>query len=427
MLALWLVLSDERLDDALRAGVAGVPALAVAGWAFTRPALVEDGALRADRVSDGRVFAALAVAGALVVAVGAWRLPVAAPRLRAAGGRFARRSSASCVVAVIGGSVGLVATVGNPFSWASSQFSGGECVNDPGRLTELCANNRLSWWGEALDVAADRPVGGSGAGTFALARRRYREDATPVSEPHSVPLQLLADLGVVGLALGLVAAAGAAAGAVRGIRRAPAGERAAGVALACLLVGVRGARARRLRPGLPRGERARAGGARRAARGGEAARRRVASASPAWWRSPPSPGPPSSRWRLPALAQREVDRALEAADAGRVEEAVDAADRARRLNPLSLGPLQARALAADAAGDRQAAVAWYEKATELQPENPDAWYDLGLYHAIATGDQCAAYQALNHSYTLDPARAAGCRAARSTSRATRSTPAPASS
>ncbi len=50
----------------------------------------------------------------------------------------------------------------------------------------------------------------------------------------------------------------------------------------------------------------------------------------------------------------------------------------------------------------QAAVAWYEKATELQPENPDAWYDLGLYHAIATGHQCAAYQALNHSYTLDP-------------------------
>jgi lipoprotein NlpI len=62
----------------------------------------------------------------------------------------------------------------------------------------------------------------------------------------------------------------------------------------------------------------------------------------------------------------------------------------------------ARALAADAAGDRAAAAAWYEKATSLQPENPDTWYDLGLYLTIVAHDQCAAYAALNHSYTLDP-------------------------
>ena len=105
---------------------------------------------------------------------------------------------------------------------------------------------------------------------------------------------------------------------------------------------------------------------------------------------------------LPALADRDVDSAFDAIDAGRLDDAVDAANRARRLNPLSLEPLQVRALVADAAGDDAAAVAWYEKATQLQPDNPDAWYDLGLYLAIATGDQCAAYAAFNHSYTLDP-------------------------
>ena len=78
------------------------------------------------------------------------------------------------------------------------------------------------------------------------------------------------------------------------------------------------------------------------------------------------------------------------------------AERARLLNPFSLAALDALATAADAAGDRDAAVAWYEEATRLQPENPDVWYALGLYHAIATEDQCAAYQALNRSYTLDP-------------------------
>jgi Flp pilus assembly protein TadD len=105
---------------------------------------------------------------------------------------------------------------------------------------------------------------------------------------------------------------------------------------------------------------------------------------------------------LPALADRKVDRAFDAIDAGRLDDAVDAANTARRLNPLSLEPLQVRALVADAAGDKAAAVAWHEKATDLQPENPDAWYDLGLYLAIATDDQCGAYAALNHSYTLDP-------------------------
>ena len=79
VLALWLVLSDERLEDAVRAVVAAVPALLVGGWAFTRPALVEDGALRADRVADGKVFAALTIGGAVLVALAAWR--VSATRL----------------------------------------------------------------------------------------------------------------------------------------------------------------------------------------------------------------------------------------------------------------------------------------------------------------------------------------------------------
>jgi tetratricopeptide (TPR) repeat protein len=105
---------------------------------------------------------------------------------------------------------------------------------------------------------------------------------------------------------------------------------------------------------------------------------------------------------LPALADRAVERSLSASDAGRIDEAVDAAERARRLDPLSREPLEALAYAADASGDRAAAVAWYEEATRLQPENPDAWFALGLYHSIATGDQCAAYAALNHAYTLDP-------------------------
>ncbi len=400
VLALWLVLSDLRLDDAVRAVVAGLPALLVGGWAFTRPALVEDGVLRPDRVADGKVFAVLTLAGAVAVALAAWR--VSARRLVERNGRPVRTALVVlCAIAFLVASVALVAKVGNPYTWASSQLSRGECVNDPGRLTDLCANNRLQWWREALDVAADRPVGGSGAGTFALARRRFRETATPVSEPHSVPLQLLADLGVVGLVLGLTVVGGAIVAARGGMRIVHGDDRAAAAALACLLLayGTHALVDYDLDFLAVTGPALLALGALLAAGRPHAT---IRAGVPGIVAVGVVAGAAALGVALPALANRDVDRGFTAIDAGRLEEAVDAANRARRLNPLSLEPLQVRALVADAAGDKAAAVAWYEKATRLQPENPDACYDLGLYLAIATDDQCAAYAALNHSYTLDP-------------------------
>jgi hypothetical protein len=400
VVALWLVLSREWLADALRAVVCVGPALVVGGWAFTRPALVEDGALRADRVSDGRGFAALTLLAALAVGVALWRLPVA--RLAVERERAVRRVLvAVCAVVLVCGTVGLVGKVGDPFSWASSQFSGGECANAPGRLADLCANNRVAWWKESLHIARDRPVGGSGAGTFAIARLRYRTDATQASEPHSVPFQVLGDLGVVGLALLVVTVVGAVLGARRGLRLAAPDERGAAAALACLVLAFAvhtlvdydldflavSAPALTALGGLLAVGRPHAGLSARVpevvAVGAVTLAAVLAIA-------------------FPALADDEVDRSLDAADAGRIADAVRLADRARLLNPLSLGPLEARAVAADADGDERAAVAWYERATRLQPENPDPWYDLGLYHVIATHDLCAAYQALNRSYTLDP-------------------------
>ena len=41
-------------------------------------------------------------------------------------------------------------------------------------------------------------------------------------------------------------------------------------------------------------------------------------------------------------------------------------------------------------------------AAALQPENPVAWYELGLYE-FHLGDRCSAYVHLNRAYTLDPA------------------------
>ena len=87
---------------------------------------------------------------------------------------------------------------------------------------------------------------------------------------------------------------------------------------------------------------------------------------------------------------------------GEVDSARDAAERARSLNPISLEPLLALARVEEAADDEPAALAAYRRAAALQPGNPIAWYELGLYE-FHLGDRCSAYVHLNRAYTLDPA------------------------
>jgi hypothetical protein len=86
------------------------------------------------------------------------------------------------------------------------------------RLSDV-GGHRLSYWRVAIDVAADHPVAGAGPGAFAVEWLRRRTIDERVRNAHSLELQTVADLGLVGLAL-LVAALGAAALAARGALRA---------------------------------------------------------------------------------------------------------------------------------------------------------------------------------------------------------------
>jgi O-antigen ligase len=400
VLVLVLALSPRRLETGLLTALAAVPALAVGAWAFTRPALVEDGALRADRVEDGAVFAVLGFAGAVVAVVLVTRVPVA--RIAADHARRLTRALAvAAVTVVVVGLIGLVAAVGNPFRWAADQFSGGECANAPGRFTELCDNNRLAWWDDAWEVFVEHPVGGTGALTYEIARKRVRDDGTPVLQPHSVPLQFLADTGLVGFLLGGAAVLGLAGGAITALRRLDGPERHAAVALVALpaaytvhalvdypldFIAVTGPTIAVLGALLAAGRPA-ARPTARFVRVGAAAVTALAVIAVLV---------------TPWLAQRDVDRSIRLLNDRRLEEAADAADRARALDPLSLDPVFAAALVAEARGEDDLARGLYRKATEMQPENPASWMNLGLYEFIARDDLCRAYEALNNAYTLDP-------------------------
>jgi hypothetical protein len=305
------------------------------------------------------------------------------------------------VVAALG-LTALVLSVGNPLTWAADQVGGsGAVVNDPGRFGSLETNNRTAWWGESWQVFRANPAGGTGARTFEIARKRFRDDAQNVTEPHSVPLQLLSETGLPGLVLGLAFVAGLGLGLRATVGRLEPGERAAAVGLLALPV----AFALHalvdydldfLAVAAPTAlvSAALLGAGRPAA---VARSRGLVSAGAVL-------GAGAAIWVLaaPALATRSIDAAYRHGDAGELKAAASSARRAQSLSPLSPEPLFARATIAGLAGDERAAEAFLEQATRLQPENPDTWYELGLFRQLALGNQCSAYFAFNAAYTLDP-------------------------
>jgi hypothetical protein len=96
------------------------------------------------------------------------------------------------------------------------------------RLSDV-GTHRLSYWHVAVDVAADHPIAGAGPGAFAVEWLRRRTIDERVRNAHSLELQTLADLGLVGLTLlaGVLAATALAARRVLDADRALAAGPAA--------------------------------------------------------------------------------------------------------------------------------------------------------------------------------------------------------
>jgi hypothetical protein len=396
VVGLWFALTSERLASGFLLAASAGPAALVGAWAFTRPALVEDIALRSDREADGAVFGALTLAGAgvvvLLVLLGSRRTLPAGARLRLARTLVVVGGVAALAVGVllVAGAVGAV----------SQGRDCAEVVNDPGRFGSL-ESARLCWWGEAWDVFVGNAPEGAGAGSFEVARKRYRLDARNVLQPHSVPLQQLSDGGVVALVLLLVVIGAAGVVCVCALRRLRDEERAAAVALAAapaayllhalvdyswdfLAVTTPTMFALGVLAGAGRPS-------------GRAVRRPLLGVAAALVSLAVLVS-----FSSPRLADRAVRASTRALDDGDFERARDRAERAELLNPLSVHPLVALARIEERRGDLGAAEKSYVEAVELQPENPAAWYALGIFEFEARKRMCAAYRFLNEAYTLDP-------------------------
>ena len=315
------------------------------------------------------------------------------------------------VLAVAVSSRGLGGTVSH--AWHSFTTTHSSSNYDPGRLLSADSQNRWVWWKEAAGAFSDRPLGGWGAGSFPVTHLLYRRDTLSVAQPHSVPLQWLAETGVIGallalLGYGLLLSAGV--GAVR--RRLPSRDRllmasllggAVAYALhACydwdwdipavtlpallflgVLVGSAGTSRRSDESAVPRESRMRL-----PLLGSLTLCLCVFVLSAA----------------LPSLAASDVSSAILTAagnSSGALQSAQQQASLASDLDPLSDAGPRAQATIALRRGQLRQAQADLLEAVRREPSDAAAWGDLA-YSEQVLGDVPAALQAAERSLALDP-------------------------
>jgi hypothetical protein len=323
------------------------------------------------------------------------------------------------VIALAVSSRGLTGTV----SHAVDSFTAtkGTSAYNPSRLLSVNSQNRVVWWEEAAGAFSDRPLAGWGAGSFPVVHLLYRRNSLTVQQPHSVPLQWLAETGIVGALLaigayGLLTAAGV--GSVRrkaGAERLVASALLAGIAIygvhslydwdwdipgvtlpALVFIGVlAGADRRRSAPA--------------------ALWSRADGAGPS---APPGPGARAATLLavagalvavalsgvVPSVAAGRASAALVAASgasSSALERARSDAADATRLDPLSDAGLAASATISIESGHLGQARTYLRQAVKRDPYDVRAWHLLALVE-LGLGSTAGTFNAIQRVVALDP-------------------------
>jgi O-Antigen ligase len=359
-LAVALALSPERVR------------LLSTGALVAAPCLV--GVLVATRTTGVRLRLALALL-ALIAAAAPDLADRAAARIHV-GARFRRAAvPAALGLAVLVVAVGLAVTggLGASASRAYRSFSGPPPPASSGhaRLLSVSGAGRIEYWQVAWRDFENHPLAGSGAGTFALVWDRDRHTVYNALDAHSLYVEVLGELGPLGLLL-VATMLGIPLLALRRSRGRPFAAIAAGAyvafvlhagmdwdwevpavtlaGLACgcaLLVGARDERALEL--SLP-------------VRAVALAATAVVAAFVA----------------VTYYGNIHVARGTQAYDAGVYGAAIDEAKRAAGVLRWSADPWELRGDAERAASQRDAARRSYRRALDLDPNDWRLWYDLGV-------------------------------------------------
>ncbi len=239
-LAVGVAISGACLRSLMWLAIAALGLIAPLAFGLSDHALTTANIALGSRENAGLLLLSILIASTAILLLGASKvvqlegsIRVGPERARMIGRMLAGALAAAMIVGVLAvafSSRGLGGTVSH--AWSSFTTTRAASVYQPGRLLSVDSENRWVWWKEAAGAFTARPIAGWGAGSFAVVHLLYRRDTLSVNQPHSVPLQFLAETGIVGALLGLGALVILLIAGIRTVRRlAPGSQRLLSAAL----------------------------------------------------------------------------------------------------------------------------------------------------------------------------------------------------
>ena len=276
-------------------------------------------------------------------------------------------------------------------------------------LFSTSGNGRWQWWTSAVDEWQTRPIEGRGAGSYEAWWAEHATIPAFVRDAHSLYLETLGELGLVGLALLLAFLVSCLVAGARRLRGRTEGERAAVAALLALAsaflfeagidwmweltaVSVIAVLALGLLAG-PATEPVYSGLAAAETKRKRRPLLRIAVAAIAFGLIVAE--------TIPLLANMEVRRSQEAVDRGDLVEALDRAESAQSIQPWAATPYLQVALVQELGGQIDEAHASIEHALENDQSDWRLWLVAARIQTKA-GDIAAARQSLAKARELNP-------------------------
>ncbi len=412
--AAYLALTDDRLPKLIGAAVAGAGSLVLVAVAVGDHALRE-GLANAEAVNQGNDL--LLVAIVVSVAVGLLQLGVSvamSERRRPAWTRPSRGFSLAAVgVAAVVVIVAFLAAGGpHRISHGIDEFkSGSDAGVGTGRLNSFSGESRYALWKSAVKEFEDEPILGTGSGTFEFWWDRTEGGEEAVHDAHSLYLQTLGELGIIGfLVLAGFVLTVLVGGALAAVRAGPATRAALAAATAgCLAFAVAAAADWTWQiPVLPLTFFclaavlvAAAGGGGQEAEGEP--REERAPGLPLWLRLGLPLGALVAIVAIAIpFAQTDLVRQSEAAvREGNLDKALEDARSARNVEPGAASPRLQEALVLELGGDLDRAVAAARSASRRESTNWRPWLVISRLEA-KRGDADAALAAYRRARSLYP-------------------------
>lgn len=236
-LAVYLVVAADRIPKTVSLILALLGGGLLVVLARARDALVDGHTgSAAHSQGDEMIFITLAVCLAVGVTQALWTAALARSRRPPWPAVTRQRAlAATAVVALL--AVVALAAVDAPGrasqAWSDFKAPSDEAVMGTERLGSFAGESRYQFWSSAIRQAEEEPLTGTGSGTFQLWWTRDGDTDDPVVDTHNLYLQVLGELGVVGLAL-LLAVVGVnlIGGLSRTLRASPARRSLLAAALA---------------------------------------------------------------------------------------------------------------------------------------------------------------------------------------------------